>query len=126
IANLLAGEVELTMGRALTLAQAMQIRDRWAGRMAIGYKNWIVLHVQLLNSDPPVLQELPFRRALVHAMDRQQLVDELEFGLTSVAHVFLSPKESLYREVESSAVKYDFDPRRADQLIQDLGYSKGR
>ena len=125
-ANILAGEVELTLGRNLSLQQAVQLRDQWQnGIMAVGIKNWIALHPQFLNPNPPILLELPFRRALVHAIDRQQLVDTLQAGVVPVAHSFLSPTEPAYQAVQDRIVRYDYDPRRAVELIEGLGYVRG-
>lgn len=126
MANLLAGRVELTLGRNLQLSEAMQIRDQWTdGRIGVGIKNWIALWPQLLNPTPAVVLDVQFRRALLHAIDRQQLVDTLEYGMVPIAHTFLSPTDPMYREIEPSIVRYDYDPRRATQLIEGLGYARG-
>lgn len=123
VANLLAGQVHLTLGRNLQLSEAMELRDRWTdGTMGIGIKNWIALWVQFINPNPSVLLDVAFRRALLHAIDRQQIVETLEYGMVPIAHTFLSPTDSTYPLVESSIVKYDYDPRRATQLIEGLGY----
>ena len=37
----------------------------------------------------------------------------------------LGPKEPAYKDVESSVVRYDYDPRRAAQLVEGLQYTKG-
>jgi len=66
-----------------------------------------------------------FRRALYMAIDRQQLVDELTFGLSEVAHSSIHASEPEYRHVESSIVRYQYDPRAAAQAIEGLGYRKG-
>lgn len=125
-ANLLAGAVELTLGRGISLEQALQIRDQWReGKVDITFTSWLVIYPQFLNSNPAVVGELQFRRALMHAIDRQQMAETLQAGLVPVAHTFLHPSEPEYREVESSVVKYDYDPRRATQLIEGLGYTKG-
>jgi peptide/nickel transport system substrate-binding protein len=126
MANILAGEVDLTMGRNLSLQQAMQIRDQWQrGHVELGYENWLALYPQFLNPGQPALLELPFRRALVHAIDRQQLVDTLLYGLIPVAHSFVNPSEVIYKDIESQIVRYDHDPRRSIQLIEGLGYRRG-
>src|SRR5205807_10570299 len=57
-----------------------------------------------------------FRRALVHAIDRQQLSDALGLGYSSVAHSIIAPDQAQYRFVESSIVRYEYDPRRATLL----------
>ncbi len=126
VANLLAGEVELTLGRNLSLKQAVQIREQWReGQMAVGFKNWIALYPQLLNPTPAIISNLQFRRALLHALDRQQLVETLQEGMVPVAHSFLSPTDPMYREVEPRIVRYDYDPRRTAQILEGLGYTRG-
>jgi peptide/nickel transport system substrate-binding protein len=126
VANLLAGEVELTLGRNLSLKQAVQIREQWReGQMAIGIKNWIALYPQLLNPNPAIMTNLQFRRALLYALDRQQLVDTLQEGMVPIAHSLLSPADPMYREVEPRIVRYDYDPRRTAQILEQLGYTRG-
>jgi peptide/nickel transport system substrate-binding protein len=62
---------------------------------------------------------------VLHAIDRQALVDTLMQGQSSIAHVFLNPNEPEYREIEPSIVRYAYDPRATVQLIEQLGYSRG-
>jgi peptide/nickel transport system substrate-binding protein len=64
-------------------------------------------------------------RALQYATDRQQMVSTMMQGLTQVADTTVAPNAREYAEVESSIVRYPYDPQRAAQLIQDLGYTKG-
>lgn len=126
IANILAGEVQLTLGRNLSLQQAMQLREHWReGGIDIGFTNWIALYPQFLNPTPPVLANVNFRRAIIHALDRQQLVETLQYGVVPLAHAFVNPTEPVYKEIEPSIVKYDHDPRRSMQLIEGLGYARG-
>jgi peptide/nickel transport system substrate-binding protein len=125
-ANVLAGAVDLTLGRGVSLEQALQIRDQWRdGGVDIAFTSWLVVYPQFLNPSPAVVGELAFRRALLHATDRQAMADTLQAGLVPVAHTFLHPNEPEYREVEQSIVRYDYDPRRASQLIEDLGFTRG-
>lgn len=124
-ANILAGEVELTLGRNLSLTQALQIRDQWKdGTINVGIKNWFAVWPQLLNPGQPLLLDVQFRRALLHAIDRQQLVETMQQGLVPVAHSFVSPTDPVHREIEPSIVKYDFDVRRTAQILEGLGYPK--
>ncbi len=125
-ATVLAGAVELTLGRGLDLEQAIRIRDQWRdGTMDVSPLNWLVLWPQLLNTNPAIVADVQFRRALLHAIDRQQLVDTLMSGVTSVAHSFLSPSDPDYRDVEGRVVRYDYDPRRAAQIVETLGFTRG-
>ena len=126
IANILAGEVELTIGRTLLLDQALQVRDQWAdGRMDISFKSWLVASPQLITPSPPVIGDARFRKALMYAMDRNQLSESFQGGLVPVADSYLQPNQPQYREIEDRIIRYEYDPRRAAQIIQDLGYAKG-
>src|SRR5207237_6383482 len=107
LANVLAGGVDLTLGRGLSLEQAMQTRDQWRdGKIDVAFTSWIVIYPQFLNPTPSIVTNLQFRRALMHAVDRQQMAESLQGGLVSVAHTFLHPNEPEYRDVEPSIVRY--------------------
>ncbi|MBM2812179.1 MAG: hypothetical protein HW416_2938, partial [Chloroflexi bacterium] len=125
-ANILSGTVEFTIGRGVELETAMQIRDQWAdGRMETAPVNWNQMFPQFLNPNPAVVGEVRFRRALLHALNRQEIVDTLQFGLSSIAHSYVHPTEPEFKEIESNIVKYEYDPRRAAQIIDELGYTRG-
>ncbi len=126
IANVLSGAVQLTIGRNVSLDQALQVRSQWTeGRVEVGTRGWSILFPQFMNSDPPIVSNLQFRRALVHAIDRQQLVDTLMGGLVPVADSFINPNTPIYREIEPSIVRYPFDPARAVRMLEELGYTRG-
>jgi peptide/nickel transport system substrate-binding protein len=125
-ANILAGVVEMTLGRSLALETAVQLGEQWReGKVEIFPASGTPLHLypQFINPQPPVIAEVPFRRALLHALDREELVDTILRGKGAVAHgLFWDPSEPEYREIERRIVRYDHDPRKAAQLIQGLGY----
>ncbi|HZT06543.1 MAG TPA: peptide ABC transporter substrate-binding protein [Chloroflexota bacterium] len=125
IADLLAGSVDLSLGRGFSIEHAIDMRQRWqAGDVRVIPRSWITIYPQFINSDPPIVGDVRFRKALMYATDRQQLEDVLEGGLTQVAHIFLSPTEPEYKDVENRGVRYEYDPRRASQMIEQLGYAK--
>lgn len=125
-ANILAGAVDLALGPGFSIEQAIQVRDRWPrGTMLTGPSGWINMNPQFLNPDPPILLNVQFRRALYIAIDRKQLADELVFGLSGVAHSSIGPKEAEYPHIEPFIVRHAYDPGRAAQIIEELGYVKG-
>jgi peptide/nickel transport system substrate-binding protein len=83
------------------------------------------MYPQHTNPTPAALTEVGFRRALLHAIDRQQLVDVLLHGLVPVAHSIVSPAQPEHGDVQRAIVRYDFDPRRATQLIEGFGFVRG-
>ncbi len=123
---ILAGAVELTLGRSLTLDPAIQVRNQWQeGKMEVGLDNWFVMYPQLLTPSPEVVGDLDFRRALLHAIDRQQITDVLQAGLAPVAHTRIAPGQSESPAVERAVVRYEYDPAKAIQMIEGLGYARG-
>jgi len=127
VANILAGVVELTLGRSISVEQGLQISERWPnGRAQVAASNLLRVFPQFINPDPPVIADVQFRRALLHAIDRQEMVDTLLFGVLPVAHSYLNPGQAMYRDVEErSVVRYEYDPRKAMQVIDGFGYRKG-
>jgi peptide/nickel transport system substrate-binding protein len=102
------------------------LRDRWPdGRLTVSLTNARALHPQLLNPSPSVIADVRFRRALIRAIDRQELVDTLQLGYSEVPHSFLNPTEPEYEPTKASAVRYEYDPRLAAQIVGELGYTKG-
>jgi peptide/nickel transport system substrate-binding protein len=125
-ANLLAGEIGMTLGKTLSLEQALQMGERWtAGRVEPSPTNWVVIYPQFVDPSPPVVGSLPFREALLYATDRRQLVDSLMAGSSSVADTFVTPDELDFPAVQESVVRHLYDPNRAAQLIESLGYLRG-
>ncbi len=128
-ANLLAGAVDMTLGRNLSGPQALEISNRWTdGRMYVNYDgaNQIALYVQHINPNPPIVTDLTFKRAALHAIDRQAMVDALVTRQSEVAHSWLRPGQPAYREIEArNLVKYEYDPRRAIQMLETIGYTRG-
>ena len=126
-ANLLAGSVELTLGRNLAGEQAFTLRDQWKeGHMDLGFDSWIAMYPQLLTPSPLLVGELRFRRAMLHATDRQSLVDVLLRGTSVVADSFLSPNQPEYKDIEDRLItRYPYDPRRATEMLDGLGLAKG-
>lgn len=125
-ANVLAGTVEVTLGRALSLEQALQVRDQWRdGRVIVTPSSWVVIHPQLLNPSPPIVGSAQLRAGLYHAIDRQELVESLLAGLGHVAHGIIGPSDPEFPDVDPHVPRYAHDARRATQLIETLGYTRG-
>jgi peptide/nickel transport system substrate-binding protein len=125
-ANVLAGGVDMTLGGRLSLDWGIQIRDQWRdGKMVTELTNPISAWPQFLNPSPPILANVQFRKALMHAVDRTQLSEAIVAGLSPIANSIVPPNAAEYRQIESGIVRYPFDPQRAAQMIEALGYSRG-
>jgi len=126
-ASFLAGELDLTVdARALSFEEGRSLRDQWAGgRMELGVGGVVWAQAQFLTPNPAAVADVRFRRALLQAVDRQEMADTIQGGLASVAHTAIGPDQPEWRYVESSVIKYDYDPRRAVQDLQEIGFSRG-
>lgn len=125
-ANLLSGAVDFTA--VLSIDQGIQLRDQWRGGKVVFHLApgaWATVYPQFVDPRPEVVADVRFRRALVHAMDRQAIVDTLVAGLSPVAHSFLSPDQPAYRDIESRIPRYEYDPRLAAQMLAELGSGRG-
>lgn len=126
IANILSGTLDMVMGRELSLEQAVSMQDQWKdGRPGISYTFHLWMWPQFINPNPPIVTDVRLRRALLHAIDRQELVDSIMHGRSSVAHGMLDPADDVFKDTAARAVKYDYDPNRAIQMIAALGYVRG-
>ncbi len=127
VANILAGAIEVTLGKTLTLEQALQVKEQWRlGRVEAMPANAIQVFPQLLTPNPPIIGDAQFRRALIHAVDREAIADGLMFGFSSVVHSYLAPSEPPeFQAVAGRVVRYPYDPRRATELLDGLGFTRG-
>ncbi len=126
VANVLAGAVEMNFGRGLSLEQGREAQEQWrGGRLETVLDNTTSLFPQFANPSPPLIADLRFRRALLHAIDRKLIVDLLEGGLSPVAESPLNPNNPDAKEVEGRIVRYAFDAARSRLMIEELGYVRG-
>ncbi len=76
-----------------------------------------------INLDNPLFQDVNVRHAIAYAINRQQIVDNLEFGKTVVAHTWITPNIVPY--FASDVPKYEYNPDKARQLLAAAGYTMG-
>lgn len=126
VANILAGAVELPLGRGLSFEQMLQVRDRWQeGRVDLSPGGAIKVWPQMMNPTPAIVGDVRFRRAVYHGMNRQQLVDTLMLGFGGVADSILIPTDREFAALDPAVVKYEYDPRRSIQILDGIGLTRG-
>jgi len=126
VATILAGAIDVTPGQSLSFEQGLQLRDLWSGgKVEILLLTEMKLWPQFVNPTPAIVTDVRFRKALMYALNRQEMVETIMAGHSPVAHSVIQPAVPEYAEVQEAAVKYDHDPRRATQMIEGLGYVRG-
>ena len=57
---------------------------------------------------------------------QQTLVDTLQHGLTTIGHTLPTPDDPIYPLIEQLGLpKYPYDPRHAQELLSQSGWTKG-
>lgn len=127
MANLLAGSVDLTLGSGLSVSRAKQIEEAWPeGALIYGPPgSSTAAYPQFIDPEPPILANVQLRRALAHAIDRQELVNTFQAGLGTPAYLLIADRGPDYEAINPSVPRYEFDLRRSAQLIEPLGFTRG-
>ncbi|HUA56757.1 MAG TPA: peptide ABC transporter substrate-binding protein [Candidatus Sulfotelmatobacter sp.] len=118
--NLLSGSVDYVPGEeGLSLDQAIALEKRTGARFDVIYKPSLYYSHIDLNLDNPLLQDVRVRRALLMAIDREGINQQLFGGKQPPADSFVSPLDWIY---DPNGVKYAYDPAAAGKLLDDAGW----
>jgi peptide/nickel transport system substrate-binding protein len=131
LANILAGEVHYVGTLIFTATEGETMEQQWAqnqaGRVlysATGFRS-ANFQVRPEAADPPELTDVRMRRALAFAIDKRTAVDILSAGKGLLTHTITAPTVEYYPEIERVIQKYDYDPRRSQQLFEEIGFVRG-
>lgn len=122
-ANLLSGAIDMIAGElGLQIDQALALERRHGTSYRILYNAGLFYEHIDLNLDSPALQDVRVRRALLLALDRESLTQQLFGGQQPVAQSPISPLDgNLADEIPA----YPYDPALAAQLLEEAGWSLG-
>jgi peptide/nickel transport system substrate-binding protein len=112
------GEIGLDFNSARALANTEALQ----GVVEIHTEGKAGLEHLVEKLDWDVLADLRVRQAIMHAIDRQGIVDDLFQGLLTVAQSWLPPEHYAYTPVFE---QYDYDPEMAIQLLEEAGWTLG-
>ncbi|MEX0922902.1 MAG: peptide ABC transporter substrate-binding protein [Rhodovibrionaceae bacterium] len=121
-ANLLSGAIDMISGElGLTADQAVPFAEGRGKAYNILFQPGLIYeHIDLM-LDNPVLQDRRVRQALLHAIDRELLVEQLFAGTQPVAHSSVSPLDRMHSE---DIPTYDHDPAKAAALLEEAGWTE--
>ncbi|MGJ3509173.1 ABC transporter substrate-binding protein [Enemella sp. A6] len=78
--------------------------------------------VLAMNHENKALADVRVRRAIMHAIDRQALIDTVWNGHGTLIGSMASPTDPWYEDLSS---EYDYDPEKAKKLLAEAGYANG-
>lgn len=129
---ILGGRIDAlsSVGPTFDQIRSPQVLNRAEGRFDVWFipsPVWEHLDVNKFADNVETVADLQLadprtRQALLHAMDRENLVDALFEGLQPVSHTFFNPTHPYYAQ---EVTEYDYNPERAAELFAELGWEMG-
>ena len=119
--------IELETGEADSSVWALvtedNIRLRDSGEFTTYQTSSVAVNHFPMNNERPFFAEREVRQALMYALDRDLIVDELWQGLAVKATANISPALDFYYEPDVQ--EYPYDPDLAVQMLEDAGWVAG-
>jgi peptide/nickel transport system substrate-binding protein len=131
VANVLAGEVDIIpAGAQLDIGQMVILRQAWdgpgGGMTMFNPKSVRTLYLQFRDPSAPWVQDARVRQALLHALDRDQIVETLLYGLTQRADFYVPPDDPVHRLAQERGLpRYGYDQARVERLMSEAGWTRG-
>jgi len=122
-ANLLSGSVDYVAGElGFSIDQALAFEQRHKDAYDISYKPVIYFEHVTPNEDNPIFADKRVRQALLYALDRAALTQQLFGGHQPVADTDVSPLDWIHAD---DVMKYPHDPAKAAALLDEAGWKLG-
>lgn len=122
-ANLLSGAIDYIAGElGLSLDQALQFERRHGNEYRVTYKPSLVYEHLDPDLDNPVLADVRVRRALLYAIDRKGISEQLFAGRQAVADTSVNPLDWVHT---GDVARYPYDPEQAKMLLEQAGWREG-
>lgn len=90
----------------------------------LGYEFINTTHYMEFNLDHPILGDVNVRRAIGHAINRDWITDNIWFGYGETATGPIHHALTSYHTTDGVPV-VDFDPAKAESLLDEAGYPRG-
>lgn len=118
--TLVAGGVDMVAGEVgFNVVQGAQLERRVKDRMTVVWKPSLSYFHMDVRHDHPALKDRRVRQALMYAMDRALIVDELFYGKGLVADTHINPLNQVFHK---GVYRYSYDPAKAAALLDAAGW----
>ena len=131
VARMLSGDLDYTEHTDIQAEHAAVLQEQWkaTGEGRILTALWTPFPLRFQYKDVPnhtaAMKDLRVRQALVQAIDRDALAASETAGLAPAADSFVPPNHELFPRIDAAIAKYPYDTRRAAQLLQEAGWTRG-
>lgn len=116
IAQLLSGELD-----AFNLEDTSSIeRLQQADNLEIIESDTTQYYWIAVDLENPLFQDVKIRQAMLHAIDREAIIDSVLGGYASIANAAITPDQEQYFKEDLKT--YEFDPEQAKALLKEAGW----
>jgi peptide/nickel transport system substrate-binding protein len=119
LAALRAGDVDV-IGVGLSPESAIELKADAAFQVIEGLTTTDVI-VAMNNGKPP-FSDIRVRQAITYAIDRDEVIKGAVFGMAQPIGSHMDPLNPFYVDLSR---RYDYNPRKAKQLLAEAGYPAG-
>lgn len=128
VANMLSGSVDVSFFVTIGFPQNQALEQAgWEGATEYWRGNSRLIEFQ--QRDWGNLQkaalDVRVRRAMLHAIDRQGLVDGIFNGKAPAIYFFLHSSNPSFPAADRAVTKHEYNPQRAVALLREAGWSRG-
>lgn len=131
LTRLLSGAADMSLDNGILFPQAAILKQHWTsesiGTIILNPSSLRYIQVQFRPDyvSPRTLLDPRIRQAILYGIDRPAVAETVLEDSSMVAHTVVPPTVPYYPEVDRAVRKYPFDPRRADQLMAEVGFGRG-
>ncbi len=129
--SVLARKVDFTLSLAIRFEHAQVLLKEWATNkegvviLEQNQRRFTEIQWRPAYLKVPAFMDLRVRKAIVHSLDRQAIVDGLFDGLIPPADSFVFPTAANFADTEKAIAHYPRDLRQAEALMSEAGWRKG-
>lgn len=127
-ANLRSGTINMISTIGISLDQALELEKKVKAEnlpFVVSYVPSLTYEHIDLNLDNPILKDVRVRKALVHAINRDDLVNSLFEGKQQAALHNVSPKDSWFTNDPKVITIYNYSKETANKLLDQAGWKMG-
>src|SRR5581483_10770792 len=133
LANILSGEVDVVLPPSVDIDTLFEIQRRWQGSGNVARAD-PTGRFRLMDPQHRTEYARPHlfgttnstvRQALYTAVDRKTIAEVLTQGIAPIADSWIPPDHALRKDVESAIPQFPYDPARARQLLEEVGWVPG-
>jgi peptide/nickel transport system substrate-binding protein len=131
VSSMLAGAIHYASDATLGFEDGVTLEQQWQANRAgiVSYapnllrQSQVQLQPHLLGN--PLQLDARVRKAIAHGMDVDMAFELITGGKGMLAIAPIRPDEDFYPIVEKNVTKYPYEPRRARQLLTEVGLVEG-